>query len=269
MIPLISRNNMAGRPEPLTKLDKNALHPHEVAIFLDFDGTLADIADDPAAVAVPRQTIDALARLEKVTGGAVAIVTGRPISEIDHFLSPLNLPIAGVHGLERRGADGSMSSVPTDERALEGVAESLERYRDRNEGIFIERKQGSIALHYRKRPELEAASKTAVHEAVNGNAGLHILNGKKVIEIKAGKATKADALKAFLKEPPFNGRIPLFAGDDVTDEDAFLAIADDRGVSIKIGEGETAAAYRADSTESFRSWLYSLAGMFEQQQLTS
>lgn len=263
MIPLISRNNMAGKPEPLKKLDKNALHPDSVAIFLDFDGTLADIAEDPAAVAVPRQTIDALARLEKLTGGAVAIVTGRPIAEIDHFLAPLNLPIAGVHGLERRGADGSLSSVPTDEEALESVAGSLEEYRHDNEGIFLERKQGSIALHYRKRPELEAASRTAVHDAVDGNTGLHILNGKMVIEVKAGKATKADALKAFLSEEPFQGRIPLFAGDDVTDEDAFVAIRDDRGISIKIGDGKTAAAYRADSTESFRSWLDSLAGMFE------
>src|SRR5690606_21653317 len=126
---------------------------------------------------------------------------------------------------------------------------------------------GSLALHYRRRPELARQAKAAAHRATDGLEGLDILHGKMVVEIKTGKATKADAVAAFMQEPPFIGRIPVFAGDDVTDEHAFGEIARLGGVSIKIGAGKTSAAYRAKNTDELRAWLAFLAESFASRQL--
>lgn len=260
---------MALQPVPLTTLDQASLKPEDTAIFLDFDGTLADFAEHPDAVSVPLPTREALARLEKSTGGALAIVTGRPIADIDRFLAPLNLPVAGVHGLERRGAGGRRVSTAVDEAAFDALEKELRRFADAHPGTVIETKPGSLALHYRQRPELAEACAAAVRAATKGIEGLHILRGKMVIEIKGGKATKADAVAAFMDEPPFCGRMPLFAGDDVTDEDAFREVARAHGITIKIGEGATDAAFRIEGTDAFRNWLNDLADSFDSHQLTT
>ncbi|UUP16066.1 trehalose-phosphatase [Nitratireductor thuwali] len=259
---------MAGTPEPLTSLDRSRLRPDRIGIFLDFDGTLAEIAEHPEAVSVPQATREVLGRLARSLNGAVAIVTGRPISEIDRFLRPLNLPVAGIHGLERRGAGGERSAATIDTSRLDEIEASLKRFQNEHEGIVIERKSASVALHYRQRPELAEAAMTWAHEAVDGSQGLQILQGKMVIEIKAGKENKADAVTAFMTEEPFAGRLALFAGDDVTDEDAFNEVARRGGISIKIGGGETAAAFRIDGVGAFRQWLSQLADDFETPQLT-
>lgn len=258
---------MPGRPKQLISFDHLALNPEETALFLDFDGTLADIAEHPEAVALHPDTKGLLSRLEKSTGGAVAIVTGRQIETIDHFLSPLRLPVAGVHGMERRDAKGDIVSVAVEGAQLEMLHGRLEALVDRISGTVLEVKPGSLAFHYRRRPELAEECVAAVHEAVDGLDGLQILHGKMVVEIKSGKATKADAVAAFMLEEPFRDRIPLFAGDDVTDEDAFREVARLEGVSIKIGKGATRASFRAESTDAFRDWLARLAEGFETRQM--
>ncbi|WP_173931698.1 trehalose-phosphatase [Chelativorans sp. Marseille-P2723] len=259
---------MTGQPAPLISLDPSNLKPESTALFLDFDGTLADIAEHPDAVSVPAVTCDILRRLERSTQGALAIVTGRPIDHIDRFLAPLYLPVAGVHGLERRTARGTRSAVAIDEKGFGALKRKLKAFADANPGLLFETKRGSIALHYRQRPELADAAAAAVHAALDGHSGLHILSGKMVIEIKAGEATKADAIAAFMKELPFRGRRPLFAGDDVTDEDAFREVARSEGISIKIGSGTTAASFRSEGTDAFRAWLARLADCFDSQLLT-
>ncbi len=259
---------MAGTPAPLISFDLAELDPEGTALFLDFDGTLADFAERPDAVSVPLPTRKVLARLEESTSGALAIVTGRPINDIDRFLAPLRLPVAGVHGLERRTAEGKISTEAVDEHVISLIAGKLKEFTDRNPGTVFETKQGSIALHFRQRPELAEACSETVHEAVGDLKGLHILPGKMVIEVKSGRATKADAVAAFMEESPFRGRLPLFAGDDVTDEDAFHEIARENGVSIKIGNGDTAAGYRSENTDAFRKWLGRLADNFDARQLT-
>jgi len=254
---------MAGEAAPLSKFDYPALKSETTAIFLDFDGTLADIAERPDEVFVPGPTRDVLARLQESTRGALAIITGRPIDVIDHFLAPLRLPVAGVHGMERRTAGGQRIDSVVDEAELAAVHARLQIFADEHQGLLVETKHGSLALHYRQRPELEDACIAAVHAAVNGARGLHLLHGKMVIEIKGGTATKADALTAFMQEEPFRGRIALFAGDDVTDEDAFKQIGNLNGISIKIGGGSTAALFRTEGTASFRDWLGLLADRFD------
>src|SRR5690606_16559295 len=160
---------------------------------LDFDGTLADIAERPDAVFVASTTHDLLARLQRETGGATAIVTGRPISEIDGLLAPLRLPVAGVHGPERRGMTGEPVWAPIAETALETLKDRLARFAGGLPGLVLEGKPGAVALHYRNRPDLERRCLGAVREAVADLEGLDILHGKMVVEIKAGKGTKGDA----------------------------------------------------------------------------
>ena len=240
--------------EPLSAFDTSALAPETLAVLLDFDGTLVGIADRPDAVVLKEHTVDTLRRLEAVLDGAVAIVSGRSIAEIDRIFAPHRFAVAGIHGLERRGSDGTMHSEAYDQAALDGIADALGALAEAEPGVALERKAGSVALHYRQRPELEARCREAAVAAAE-RAGARLLTGKMVVEVKLGGRTKAEAVSDFMAEPPFAGRMPLYAGDDVTDEDAFRAVAALDGVSIKIGSDTTAALYRADDTEAFLDWL--------------
>lgn len=241
--------------KPLEDLDLSGLTPDKIALLIDFDGTLVDFADHPDDVALSPETKSILETLSYMMDGALAIITGRAISDIDRFFKPLLLPVAGVHGLTRRTAWGEMHAAAVDNLVLIALRAKLERFVEENPGLLLEAKPGSIALHYRARPQWKEASIKAVHDAVSGLDGLQLLHGKMVIEAKAGQSTKAEAVAAFMGEEPFGGRLPIFAGDDVTDEHAFSEIARLGGVSIKIGAGETSASYRTAGTVSFQTWL--------------
>jgi trehalose 6-phosphate phosphatase len=141
--------------------------------------------------------------------------------------------------------------------------ERLARLADAEPGLLLEVKTGSIALHYRRRPDLERNCLEAVEKAIADLHGLETLRGKMVVEIKAGRSNKGDAIADFMKETPFRGRVPIFAGDDVTDEDAFREIARLSGLSIKIGSGDTSAGYRARGTAQFHQWLNDMASAFD------
>jgi trehalose 6-phosphate phosphatase len=255
---------MAPTPFPLSDLDISSLRRENVAFFLDFDGTLADFSDDPAAVALPPAERRSLEKLQQATGSAIAIISGRSIADLERLTAPLQLPLAGVHGLERRNADGGIVCVPVNETALQKARNRLRSFSLGHAGILVEEKPGSIALHYRKRPELETPCMAIVRTIVGENPGLQLLHGKMVMEIKAGHATKADAIRAFMQEEPFRERHPVFAGDDATDEDAFPAMKTLGGTSIKVGPGPTLATYRAASIDEFRSWLGQVATNFQE-----
>jgi trehalose 6-phosphate phosphatase len=241
---------------PLERLDFQALDPAGLALFLDFDGTLVEIAKHPDQVQISPQTRHALEAMHGMLGGAVAIVSGRDIGDVDRFLSPLSLPVAGVHGLERRRGDGTITAGQSDEEAVARLHQRLLPYVERTEGLMLEKKSGSLALHYRARPELETEAIAAMDEAVHGIGEIHLVRGKMVIEAKGSSANKGGAILEFLAELPFRGRKPFFAGDDVTDEDAFRAVNAERGITVKIGPGETAATYRAADTQAFLDWLW-------------
>lgn len=241
--------------EPLSAFDTSGLAPEALAVLLDFDGTLVGIAERPEAVVLKAHTVETLTRLEAVLDGAVAIVSGRSIADIDRVFGPRRFAVAGIHGLERRGRDGRLHAQAYDRAALEDIAETLGALAETEPGVGLERKAGSVALHYRQRPELEARCRAAASAAAERDPGARILTGKMVVEVKLGGRSKADAVHDFMAEPPFAGRTPLYAGDDVTDEDAFRAVAALDGVSIKIGSEATAACYRAEDTEAFLDWL--------------
>lgn len=243
----------------LSAFDASALAPELLAVLLDFDGTLVSIADRPEAVELKAHTVRTLARLEEVLDGAVAIVSGRSIADIDRIFAPRRFAAAGIHGLERRSGNGERHDGAYDRAALDAIAEALGAAIAGETGLGLERKAGSVALHYRQRPELEPLCRDTAAEVARRQPGARLLTGKMVVEIKLGGRTKADAVMDFMDEPPFAGRRPLYAGDDVTDEDAFRAVAGLEGISIKIGCGETAALYCVADTEAFLDWLDALS----------
>lgn len=225
------------------------------AFFFDFDGTLTEIAERPDAVRCEPSTQCALAMLYESTTGAVAIVTGREIEEVDRFLFPLKLPVAGVHGFERRAANGHTSSAATDPMLAATLEERMRPLIEAHKGLFLERKRAALALHYRLKPELEDVCAASMEKACENLGDVTLLRGKMVIEARFHQATKGTAITDFLAEDPFHGRTPVAAGDDVTDEDAFRTVNAMGGASIKVGTGATVARHRADGVAHFLNWL--------------
>lgn len=235
------------------------------ALFLDFDGTLVDFADHPDAVALDPPIREALARLARRLSGAVAIITGRDIADIDRYLTPLHLPVAGVHGLIRRDGNGTLHQGAADLAAAEALYNRLTDWAAAEAGLVVEHKPGAVALHYRQRPELEQVCTARMEAEAGGLHAFRLMRGKCVLELKTGGRDKGMAVADFMAEPPFAGRLPVFAGDDVTDEDAFAQVNAQGGVSIKIGEGNTIANHRANSSEIFRLWLMDSADRLDQE----
>jgi len=232
----------------------------QIALFLDFDGTLVAIADRPDEVKLDPATRQALVELSQLLSGALAIITGREITTVDRFLAPLHLPVAGVHGLTRRDARGRMYAPAINIGLAEAVSRALSSLIAQHPGLLLERKYGALALHYRSRPELETACIAAMESAVAGLPGTELKRGKMVIEAKAIAGDKGAAIADYLKEAPFLGRRAVFAGDDVTDEDAFMFVNAKNGISIKIGPGLTHATYCAPGIGQFLAWLRALPG---------
>lgn len=236
------------------------ISPSDTALFLDFDGTLADIAPRPEAVQVAPALIELLQELAERLDGALAIVSGRRLADLDHFLAPLQLPAAAEHGALRRLASGRLTEPrPPDLRYATVVAEELMRHYP---GLRMERKTSAVALHYRQRPSLEQTCLDAMAEACDRTPGTELLRGKCVVELKLLGVNKGQAMACFMKEAPFAGRQPWFAGDDLTDETGFVWVQQAGGAAIKVGQGSTAALHRCDSPAGLRQWLaHSLLAM--------
>ncbi len=235
------------------------------AYFLDFDGTLVPIADRPDGIAVPEGLIPLLARLQQITGGRIAVVSGRAIETIDDYLAPLCLPIAGLHGLERRGSDGKVSHQAVPEAALDAARIKLLTAISHQPLLELEDKQRSLALHYRRAPELRQHCQHLAEAAVTAAEGLLSLQaGKMVIEIKPAGINKGQAIEDFCAEPPFAAARPVMLGDDLTDDAAFDVVKRRGGLAILIGDraGSTADYRLAHVTDCHR-WL---AAMTETRQ---
>ncbi|GGB60851.1 trehalose 6-phosphate phosphatase [Roseibium aquae] len=234
--------------------------PHvrpDMALFLDFDGTLVDLAPRPEQVAVSPGVVDTLSRLQVCLDGAVAVISGRPIAEIDHFLDPLQLPAAGLHGLEHRKAVGAdiIRDKPTG--AIAQLKADLEASDLLTNGVFLENKGVALAVHYRANPDREEDVRGVMQEAVAGLDNLHLVEGKMVIEAKPATSDKGRAVEAFMAHAPFKDRTPVFIGDDVTDEDGLAAAQRLGGLGVKVGMGQTCAHYRLSSVPAVHAWLTS------------
>jgi trehalose 6-phosphate phosphatase len=223
------------------------------ALFLDFDGTLVDIAPTPDAVVVPPGLTDVLGRLARWLDGAVALISGRPLSQLDRWLAPLVLPAAGVHGAERRRADGVVERRALAElQAIANVAHALAMA---HPGLLVERKTCAVALHYRGAPQCEALCRAAMQEAVGRQPALHLMNGKMVIEVLPRGVSKGHAVEQFMRETPFEGRRPVFVGDDVTDEAGFEAVQRAGGTAVRVGRGPSVADHGMASPQAVLRWL--------------
>ena len=224
-------------------------------VFLDLDGTLVEIEDRPDDVQIDAATRQFVERLRDKVGRALALVSGRDIHVIDRLLYPLVLPVAGVHGLQRRDAAGRLHSPDIDQGVVEAIAARLEAAFLSEPGVVIERKTGAVAIHFRLRPDFEKKCHALARKIIRDRPDLHMIKGKMVCEIRMHGNDKGAVIATFLEERPFKGRKPIFVGDDTTDEPGFVAVNARDGVSIKIGEGVTAARYRAANILELRNWL--------------
>jgi trehalose 6-phosphate phosphatase len=235
-----------------------ALDLDRTALFLDIDGTLLDIAPTPEAVNVPPVLVEDISLLYRRCGGALALVSGRTLESIDHLFAPLKLPAAGAHGTQVRPDPNASISHLTRPIAAALRAQFV-ALADRP-GMLIEDKEVTLALHYRLLADpILPADRVAALEAAAAKAGFALLHGKKVLELKPAGTDKGAALRAFMTKPPFEGRTPLFAGDDVTDGYAFAVLGGLGGIGISVGSNFPGAAYRVETPEDLRSWLHDLA----------
>ena len=233
--------------------------PERPALFLDLDGTLLDFADEPAGVKVSARLRDLIGRLPAVTGGATAFVSGRELDDLDRLLAPHRFPLGAVHGIERRDSLGRTTRAVVDKEVLARLGRALRRFVARNPDTLLEDKGVTLALHYRKRPDLEEAVIREVESSLATlSSGLTALRGNRVVEVKPSGQNKGSAIVAFMQEPPFSGRTPVFIGDDVTDEDGFRTINALGGISVKVSSGDTAARWRLADIDAVLSWLETL-----------
>lgn len=227
-----------------------------VALFLDVDGTLLHIRDNPADVAADRGLVEMLQACFSKLGGALALISGRSIAEVDRIFEPFAFPVAGAHGAELRGAGNPAKSAR--ETSLPGQSISaLEAFAAQAEGLLLERKKGGVSLHYRRAPELEDECRRFVGELLEElGAGFRLIAGKMVFEIAPADHDKGAAIRSFMEQPPFAGRAPVFIGDDVTDEDGFRVVNELGGISIRVGDSSNSAARnRLPDEAAVRGWL--------------
>jgi len=221
------------------------------SLFLDFDGTLAEIGPDPDAILLPPATAEALAALAARLDGAVALLSGRDVRDLAGRV-PDTVWRAGSHGLEIVPPGGALPPPP--DPLPDAVLAPL-RAAARIPGVRLELKGPVAALHYRAAPRAEAACLAAAEAAAAAAPGLLHQTGKMVVEVKPADAHKGRALHRLAVAPPFAGRRPLMLGDDATDEDAIEAAQDLGGIGVKVGAGATAARLRTPDPRAGRDWL--------------
>jgi len=226
------------------------------ALFLDVDGTLLDHAERPDAVRPGGAERRLLEGLRRAAGGALALISGRAVADIDAMFAPLRLPVAGQHGIERRDVNGAVHRHAPPAPALRGAAARIGEFASRHQGLLFEDKGYNLALHFRMAPQLAAAAEAVVGEAAAAlGAGFELLRGKMVVELKPSGRDKGSAIEEFMREPPFAGRRALFVGDDQTDEYGFGVVNRLGGESVKVGPGASVARHRIADAAAVRAWL--------------
>jgi trehalose 6-phosphate phosphatase len=226
-----------------------------IALLLDVDGTILDMASTPKGVVVPESLRRSLERLHTKCGGAVAFVSGRLIANIDRLFAPLRLPAIGAHGAEiRLSSNGSTHSRHAELIAQE-CRQQVAAVASADQRIIVENKGASVAIHYRLAPELEKPLRSRIATIVEQAGDLELLEGKAVIEVKSRRFSKGTAVRELMTNPPFADRKPVFIGDDITDESVFAALPAYDGIGYSVERFMTGACGMFGSPAEVREWL--------------
>ena len=205
------------------------------ALFLDIDGTLLDIAEQPGGVVVPRSLPPLLTSIRARLGGALALVSGRRLADIDRLMAPAELPCAAEHGACLRLADGSVHSVSERNAVPEILRRRLHSATRTWPGVFVEDKRFNVAVHFRQAPSFRDQVERFMHDLADeaGN-GFEVLSARQSFELRHRSSNKGDAVRRFMTEPTFSSRRPVFVGDDVTDEDGFVVALELGGLALDV-----------------------------------
>lgn len=226
------------------------------AFFLDIDGTLLEIAETPGQVHAGRADSRLVSAVHEAARGATALISGRTLAVIDELFHPLRIPAAGAHGIERRDAAGNVHQPPYPLEALQRAAATLRDFAQGHAGLVLENKGYGLALHYRLAPQLEEPVHLLVLEVAREIGDwVEVQGGKMVAEIKPAGRNKGSAIGEFMREAPFAGRVPVFIGDDLSDEHGFQVVNRLGGHSVKVGPEPSAATWRLKDPGEVRAWL--------------
>lgn len=231
------------------------------AVFIDLDGTLLDLCAKPERVVATHDIIRLLLALQRTFNGAVALLSGRPIRDIDRILFPLQLPCAGLHGTERRSSDGTLSRLTIDDTIVAEVRTAVSGMGCRA-GVELEDKRSGFALHARPTLGWYEEMESSVEAIASQSRGVfRLLRGRNVIELVPRVASTGHALLAFLDEPAFADRRPLVFGDDTGDADAFRAATERNGIAIGVGDHAPTSAHHVASPRDCRLLLSELVNL--------
>lgn len=226
----------------------------DASLFLDFDGTLVELASRPDAVEVGTDLLDLLVTLRDKLDGRVALLSGRAADDLRSHIGQLELAIAGSHGIER-SIPGQAVTPASRPSGLDAIVATLRRLEADHPGVLIEEKPAGVAIHYRLAPWAEGICHVAAERAAMA-IGMVLQHGKKVVELKPAGADKGSAVRSFMATPKFAGTRPIFIGDDLTDEQGFVAVREYEGAGVLVGsQRPTAASYRLENVLAVRSWL--------------
>jgi len=232
-------------------------------LFLDVDGCLLDLAQMPDAVVVPTELPGTLSGLAQRLDGAIALISGRALANVERLFGALHLPIAGLHGLERRSTVRTQAA-PEPPPAWDIVRQDAQRIIARHPGTLFEDKGAALALHWRNAPHAAAQLQAFAAATLPRLPGYRLQQGNHVVELRPNAGDKGSAVAALLEEPPFKGRVPVFAGDDITDEAGFAAVNARGGISVLVGDRQSSCAhYALPDPAAVRTWL---AGANDQEQ---
>jgi len=236
------------------------LEPSGLALFLDVDGTLLEIEDHPAGVRADPSLVALLTRLAEGLGGALSLISGRPVADLDHIFGGARFAAAGGHGAELRlHPSGTVTS--TNWPLPASILEQLRVFAGSDPGLLLEEKRGGVSLHYRRAPQLEQQCTRLVHGLLPElRQDFRLIAGKMVFEFAPKEHHKGAAITEMMQRDPFAGRRAVFVGDDVTDEDGFRVVNALDGITVRVGDSrDSEAAYSLTDVAAVRRWLESIA----------
>ncbi|MCL7713328.1 trehalose-phosphatase [Stenotrophomonas mori] len=226
------------------------------ALFLDVDGTLVGFSAQPEDVRLPAAAGALVARVAARLDGALALVSGRPLDQLDRLFAPLRLPAAGLHGTQLRPRPGAEPQASTAASWLHDLHLRAMAFAYAHPGVRVEPKGQALALHWRNAPAAEAAVVAFAHAQLPHLPGVRLQPGNHVVELVSAGHDKGTAVAALMAAAPFSGRPPVFVGDDLTDEDGFAAAAQLGGYGILVGERHPSRAhYALPGVDAVYDWL--------------